>query len=882
MRTALENIQKIDAYIANDLSQMEMSLMKESLAQSPELNAIYQNQLLIQQAIQRKAILAQVEGFSGGSSLSFWSKFKGPIILSATLIGILGIIGIVLALTKSADSAKTPAQKNLSGDFGFKNKSSESKESIDSIAPKNKTVASKSKIINAKFSEYQKFKPIKPSMIETKRMKPNGLNTWATPEVQTFQINPVNTNTLECKEGTVIIVPANAVLDKNGKKATSSVSMEIIEALTIDKMIAYNLTTTNGDKMLTSGGMLYMQPYVAGEKGSFDKDTPCHIEIPTDEFDGNMSTWKGVVDKKGNIEWKEPEALENYLIPVDFSLIEFLPTGFRSHFQSQLPFENYKKSSVELEDSVYYSLGKNNNFEVESINNKTNEKKAEQNIARPILSQPFEFPVKIDSKENISTLEYAVKIKNYKPNMLSKDSIIIIMNNKKYSTGIFIDGSAKINLPRKSFFKVTVKLQTKNCGEITLDDIVVSADKITILDLHKHCPNLLENLSESKISPTCYINPSTIKTIRQPKFMKTFIATREFEERLALLHKMKNGEELLELYINNLDKNLFEIDQMVADKIIGTRRLIFQNLANQKLTNVKLDLANLKDIQAYYQASRLKFHNEAKENDVKMNAKALSELNKLDKELAQVQKEYFSHYHKNLPSQELSASIRKIPQIANMRPVKPSVSNNTSYKISWNNTGWMNIDAYLRILTNGEKIISISANENSKDERVYQCINSLKTVVGLTNQSGKYEGHYPSNTNPEKIKFNATYIVGISRNENQISFASAIFNANEVSSVILSWQDVTEEELLEKLKTLSPNNDRLAHSISDEREKVKHAQIFQAKQTAIVEERKKIIAKKEKFVQFIQGLINFINPCYNSTEPLQIMIEITKEKISDE
>ncbi len=85
MRTSLENIQKIDAYIAQELSATEMLVIKESIEHSPELSAIYQNQLLIQQAVNRQAILAQVQHFSGGGSGSFFSKFKWPIILSSLL-----------------------------------------------------------------------------------------------------------------------------------------------------------------------------------------------------------------------------------------------------------------------------------------------------------------------------------------------------------------------------------------------------------------------------------------------------------------------------------------------------------------------------------------------------------------------------------------------------------------------------------------------------------------------------------------------------------------------------------------------------------------------------------------------------------------------------
>jgi hypothetical protein len=87
----------------------------------------------------------------------------------------------------------------------------------------------------------------------------------------------------------------------------------------------------------------------------------------------------------------------------------------------------------------------------------------------------------------------------------------------------------------------------------------------------------------------CGINPASIKAIRSKRFQNTFIATREFEYRLNAIYKTCK-EEILELYVNNLDKNLWEIDNMAAD-FLGPQHnqyARFKEFASYNQTTVKL------------------------------------------------------------------------------------------------------------------------------------------------------------------------------------------------------------------------------------------------------------------------------------------------------
>ncbi len=85
------------------------------------------------------------------------------------------------------------------------------------------------------------------------------------------------------------------------------------------------------------------------------------------------------------------------------------------------------------------------------------------------------------------------------------------------------------------------------------------------------------------------INPNLIKTFWNRKFNNTLLATLEFEKRMPAIHKSGDNR-ILNLYTNNLEKNLFEIDSM-AWKIAPQKHkksfYYFMQLREQTLSNSK-------------------------------------------------------------------------------------------------------------------------------------------------------------------------------------------------------------------------------------------------------------------------------------------------------
>lgn len=62
------------------------------------------------------------------------------------------------------------------------------------------------------------------------------------------------------------------------------------------------------------------------------------------------------------------------------------------------------------------------------------------------------------------------------------------------------------------------------------------------------------------------INPAKIKTIWDKKFNNTLLATKEFEERLQYIFQTCD-DDILDLYVNNLDKRLSTIDSMAVEML---------------------------------------------------------------------------------------------------------------------------------------------------------------------------------------------------------------------------------------------------------------------------------------------------------------------------
>jgi hypothetical protein len=143
--------------------------------------------------------------------------------------------------------------------------------------------------------------------------------------------------------------------------------------------------------------------------------------------------------------------------------------------------------------------------------------------------------------------------------------------------------------------------------------------------------------SGSFFLPDCGINPASIKAIKDKKFQNTLISTREFEMRLKTIFKTCNNQ-VLELYINNLDKNLWEIDREAAE-ILGKENSNYQTFleyAELKQTKVEISDKRARLLSKQYEKNKKQIEKDLQ----KLKKEILKENQKFDEKANQKHEEY--------------------------------------------------------------------------------------------------------------------------------------------------------------------------------------------------------------------------------------------------
>jgi hypothetical protein len=233
---------------------------------------------------------------------------------------------------------------------------------------------------------------------------------------------------------------------------------------------------------------------------------------------------------------------------------------------------------------------------------------------------------------------------------------------------------------------------------------------------------VVKDSSSSKSN--CGIDPAIIKVIKSEKYQNTFIATREFEARLKIIFKTCNNA-VLETYINNLDKNLYEVDSMAAITVGESEyHKDFVNFSEQQLTKVK---------QADKYADLLKGYYEKRLSQVKSELEKGQE--KLMKELN----------NKNEEAQKVADDYKKL--LWKREKYRMEI-----YGFNWTETGWVNIDKGTLPKSWGPKATEgIYVDNGKKFDRVYSyfVFTSIKSLYRL-NTSDNVE-FYAGNDQDKKM-----------------------------------------------------------------------------------------------------------------------------------
>lgn len=526
---------------------------------------------------------------------------------------------------------------------------------------------------------------------------------------QFFNVNPKKDTIIVGKQGTKIVIPKNAFVDFDSNLISENIEFELSEAFKIEDMILSNLTTLSNGTLLETDGMIFTNATSNGKNLTINKKNPIYIEIPTQKRKSNMMLYDGVRDSLGNMNWLNPKKLEQYLIPVDLELLDFLPDGFEAVAKNYLDYYKLNSNRKDI-DSLYYNL---------------------------------------------------------------------------------------------SFIKETSYMGTTNLGGGLTADVGYG------------------------------VNPSSIETIKSKEFNNTLIATKEFEERLNFIHKTCENY-ILDLYINNLDKDLWEVDSLVVENynffnISNTDNKFkmwdvikyendsvvfdtfgyknswliynFINFKNQRLTNVQHKNPYIDQLREFYNKQLLKNQKRTdslskiaitKENESEIR----QELTHIKKEREKVTMQSYGFVQDEFGWKNIDRGT--VPKTWNYQQIEIIIENNIQFDQVHTYVLYEEIKSMVKLNSRDKRIFTINEDFGSalpvgKNSKIH--VVSIAYKEDLTYYSSRTITTNIENNSVNKLSLELTQIVGSTLEKRLSKFDNYDKNSNIKKDLELSRVIENESQL---------------------------------------------------------------------------------------
>lgn len=473
--------------------------------------------------------------------------------------------------------------------------------------------------------------------------------------VQHFVLINSNDTVLETKEGIVFALSKESFVDENGKTLEGAIDVVIKEALGAEAIMTSGLSTTSNGELLETAGMFYVSAFADGKELKINPKKPIHAQVPTNEIKPGMKLFSGERLSNGQINWVNPVELEKYLVPVEITSLNFYPPNY----ENKLAELGYGEKSKKWKDSLYYSFGE----KTEMI---SGEKVFKANCS-PChnMDKPSSGPALKDVAKRVQPGKYGT-VENWLKEF-TKNNNKVIASGDPYANKVYNEngkGAMTIfeRLP-KNHLNALIKYITSNGSVRESEEIVEQGD----------------------VGQKDFVNPAKIQTIWNAKFNNTLLATKEFEERLKVIFSTCDNS-ILELYINNIQKNMYEIDEMAYAKSGNYK---FKEFAERKDGKVKTNDAFAKSLSTYYEqqskknqeavtALRNKYYQKQNELNQQFN----------NKQNKQAQKE--AEIAANNFNKEFTKNLEETYKQLGFKKAEPQ-----NYKATITTTGWKNIDAYV-------------------------------------------------------------------------------------------------------------------------------------------------------------------------------------------
>lgn len=570
----------------------------------------------------------------------------------------------------------------------------------------------------------------------------NGESEWVDADKnlpsQIFKINTSKDNIIETDAGIVIAIPANAFLDDKGNIVDGDIELEVKEALDPSVIIQGGLSTESNGKLLETGGMFYINARKKGKSLKIDSEKGLLVDVPTDKIKKGMQLFDGERTDSGTINWVNPKELESFLTPVDIHSLNFYPPNYEDSLASW-------KSEVtdkETKDSIYYSFTcENEEGEAQSdlgqlMNSSDNQKvfkfmkleTSEQLVTTPKwttyykdLSQnkfrcyfkatiPKDWYLYGKSNASIGPIPLTVKIK---PNSgWKKAGKLVHPKGISFFDRVF-EENVTIHRGEVVFYQDVEMHQSYN------QDVSFIIEGQMCSNITGQCVSIEEHLtisfylnSDTASSYSCGgIEPSKIKAIWNDEFQNTNLATKEFEERLQYIFTTCSNE-LLDIYVRNLNLPLYKVDSIAAISHPGFSKRLW-DFYNRKDGRVEIENSLSKKLGDYY-SEKSKIYAQVV---AKTNLKFWKEQQNLDNDRVEKESENTienlkrksENYKKEL-DMNMDEAYRQLGKKSTNNVLPP----NTTYTANVTTTGWKNVDVYVVESTTNRKTLDYTDPDGKK------------------------------------------------------------------------------------------------------------------------------------------------------------------------
>ena len=118
-------------------------------------------------------------------------------------------------------------------------------------------------------------------------------NQWQKDLEQSFSVDAQEKSQIVGKDGTKLWLEANTFVFKDGTIPTGKIDLRLTECYSFGNMLLADLTTTSGDKLLQTGGMMKIEAYTNGEELVIAQGKSIQVAAPTKAFDKDMQLFYG-------------------------------------------------------------------------------------------------------------------------------------------------------------------------------------------------------------------------------------------------------------------------------------------------------------------------------------------------------------------------------------------------------------------------------------------------------------------------------------------------------------------------------------------------------------------------------------------------------------